>query len=327
MSVGIGFWIGFLVLVVVLLSLDLTVFHKGNEVIKVKLALLWSVFWIGIAFLFNVIIYFLAGYNEGFEVGKQKALEFLTAYLIEESLSVDNLFVFIMIFGFFKIEPKYQHRVLFWGIIGAIIMRAAFIFVGVALINKFAWVMYLFGAFLIYSGINMLFEKEGEKEYDPTQNIAIRIFKKFIPVTSDMSQPHFFIKKNRKVYATTFFITLLVIEGSDLIFAVDSIPAVLSVSKDIFIVYTSNIFAILGLRSLYFALSGIMEYFRYLKYALTGILTFIGLKMCINELCSDIGKSFRISNLASLGVIVIFLTVSIVFSIIIQKKEERNGVK
>ncbi|MDP4239227.1 MAG: TerC family protein [Bacteroidota bacterium] len=317
MVIGISFWIAFIVFVLVMLSLDLFVFHKKDTVVKVKEALLWSLFWISLAVAFNFGVFFF--------VGKVKALEFLTGYLIEESLSVDNLFVFILIFGFFKIEPKYQHKVLFWGILGAIIMRGIFIFAGVALIQRFNWIMYLFGAFLVYTGIHMLFEKE-EEEYNPNKNFLIRGFKKIFPVTQDMSRPHFFIRKNKILYATPFFIALLVIEVSDLIFAVDSIPAVLSVSKDPFIVYTSNIFAILGLRSLYFALSGIMGYFFYLKYALSGILSFIGLKMCINELASELGYSFHISNLASLSVIVLLLTASILLSVAVKKNEERKAL-
>ena len=315
MEIGISFWIGFFVFVIVMLSLDLFIFHKKNTAIKVKEALLWSAFWIGLAIIFNIGIYFV--------VGKVKALEFLTGYLIEESLSVDNLFVFIMIFSFFKIEAKFQHKILFWGIIGAIIMRAVFIFAGVALIQRFNWIMYIFGAFLIYTGIKMLFEKN-DAEFDPNQNIVIRLFKKIMPVTDDMSHPHFFIKTNKIVYATPFFVALLFIEASDLIFAVDSIPAVLSVSKDPFIVYTSNIFAILGLRSMYFALHGIMAYFHYLKYALSGILTFIGIKMCANELAAELGSSFKISNFTSLGVIVTFLTASILLSIVVKKRQERS---
>jgi tellurite resistance protein TerC len=318
MGISIWFWVGFIVFVAVMLSLDLFVFHKQNEVVKMKQALLWSLFWIALAVLFNLGIYYF--------IGKIKALEFLTGYLIEESLSIDNLFVFIMIFGFFNIDPRFQHKILFWGIIGAIIMRALFIFAGVAIIQRFDWVMYIFGTFLIFTGIKMLFEKE-DAEFNPNQNILIRLFKKVFPVTDDMSKPHFFVKKKNILYATPFFVVLLFIEISDLIFAVDSIPAVLSVSKDIFIVYTSNIFAILGLRSLYFALSGIMDYFLYLKYALSGILTFIGIKMVINELSSELNYSFHISNLASLGVIVVFLTISIIFSIIVKKRAEKNALE
>ena len=313
MEISISFWIAFIVFVIVMLTLDLFVFHKKNTVVKVKEALLWSLFWISLAAAFNVGVYFM--------LGKVKALEFLTGYLIEESLSVDNLFVFILIFGFFKIEPKYQHRVLFCGILGAIVMRAVFIFAGVALIQKFNWIMYIFGAFLVYTGIKMLFEKE-EDDYNPNKNFLIKGFKKIFPVTDDMSRPHFFVRTNKILYATPFFIALLVIEASDLIFAVDSIPAVLSVSKDPFIVYTSNIFAILGLRSLYFALSGIMVYFHYLKYALSGILTFIGLKMCINEFTIEHGYSFHISNVVSLLVIIGLLTFSVLLSIAVKKNQE-----
>jgi len=324
MEVSLGFWIGFVAFVLTMLLLDLFVFHKKDSVMKVKTALLWSAFWIGLAVIFNIGIYFVVGNTAGFELGRQKALEFLTGYLIEESLSVDNLFVFILIFGFFNIDPKFQHKILFWGIIGAIVMRAVFIFAGVALIQQFVWVMYIFGAILIYSGLNLLFEKKDAEDFNPDKNIAIKIFKKLMPVTDDMSVPHFFVKKNKIVHATPFFVALLLIEVSDLIFAVDSIPAVLSVSKDPFIVYTSNIFAILGLRSLYFALNGIMGYFHYLKYALAGILTFIGVKMCVNEFSHSYGDQFgfhvHISNFLSLGVIVSLLTISIIASVIVQKK-------
>ena len=310
------FWIGFFVFVIIMLALDLFVFHKKNEVIKVKSALLWSAFWIGLALAFNLVVYLT--------LGKVKALEFFTGYLIEESLSIDNLFVFIMIFGFFKIDPKYQHNVLFWGIIGAIVFRAIFIFAGIALISKFAWIMYIFGAFLVYTGLKMLIEKKESSEFNPNENVVIKTFRKVFPVIDDMSQPHFFVKKDGKAYATTFFVALLFIEASDVIFAVDSIPAVLSVSTDVFIVYTSNIFAILGLRSLYFALSGIMPFFHYLKYALAGILTFIGAKMCINEFTGEFGYDFHISNTASLGVIVLLLAISIFASITLKKKEEEE---
>lgn len=314
MEITIGFWIGFIAFVVVMLCLDLFVFHKEDETMKVKTALIWSAFWIGLAVIFNIGVYYL--------IGKDKALEFLTGYLIEESLSVDNLFVFIMIFGFFKIEPKYQHKILFWGIIGAIVMRAIFIFAGVALIEKFNWIMYIFGAFLVFTGVKMLFQKEDE-EYNPNNNVLIKGFKKVFPVTDDMSNHKFFVRKGKTLYATPFFIALLLIEASDLIFAVDSIPAVLSVSKDPFIVYTSNIFAILGLRSLYFALSGIMDYFQYLKYALAGILTFIGVKMCLNEFCLEFDYPYHISNFTSLGVIVSLLTISIILSVIVKKNENK----
>lgn len=311
MEVGIWFWIGFIVFVLLMLALDLFVFHKKDSVVKIKEALLWSAFWIALALIFNVGIYFLEG--------KKQAFDFFTAYILEKSLSVDNLFVFIMIFGFFNIKAEYQHRILFWGIIGALIMRAIFIFAGVALITKFAWIMYVFGAFLIYTGIHMLFEKD-DKEFNPDKNIVIRLFRKMMPVSNDMNDTRFFVRKNKILYATPLFIALLLIEASDVIFAVDSIPAVLSVTSDVFIVFTSNIFAILGLRSLYFALNGVMDYFKYLKYALAFILSFIGIKMCINEFSKEMDYSFHISNFVSLGVIIGALTISILASIASEKK-------
>ncbi len=313
MEISIGFWIGFFVFVLIMLTLDLFVFHKKDHIPSIKESLLWSAFWIGLAVLFNIGVWML--------LGQKAALEFFTAYLVEESLSVDNLFVFILIFGFFKIEAQYQHRVLFWGIIGAIVMRAIFIFAGVALLNRFDWIMYVFGAFLLYTGVKMLVDRKDDSEFNPNDNIVIKTFRKIMPVTDDMSVPHFFVKKNKKTYATPFFLALLFIEASDLVFAVDSIPAVLSVSKDVFIVYTSNIFAILGLRSLYFALSGIMQYFRFLKLALAGILTFIGFKMIINEFTAEEGLHFHISNVVSLSVIVGMLAVSVAASVLIKEKK------
>ena len=319
MQEGIGYWIGFFVLILILLFLDLFVFHKKNEEVKIKAAIGWSVFWIALALLFNTGIYYF--------LDETKAVEFFTAYLLEKSLSVDNLFVFILIFGFFKIQPKYQHNILFWGILGALIMRAIFIFAGIALIKQFGWIMFLFGAFLIYTGIKMLVKRNETEEFNPNQNIFIKFFRNVIPVTDDMSKPYFFVRKNKVLHATPFFIALLFIEGSDVIFAVDSIPAVLSVSKDTFIVFTSNIFAILGLRSLYFALNGIMNYFHYLKYALAFILTFIGLKMTNNELSHYLEYDFQISNLASLLVIISGLTISIIASVIWKKKIEAVHVE
>ena len=307
------FGLVFFVFVLIMLTLDLFVFHKKDHTPSIKESLLWSAFWIGLAVLFNIGVWAL--------LGQKAALEFFTAYLVEESLSIDNLFVFILIFGFFKIEAQYQHKVLFWGIIGAIVMRAIFIFAGVALLNRFDWIMYLFGAFLLYTGVKMLVDRKDDSEFNPNDNIVIKTFRKIMPVTDDMSVPHFFVKKNKKNYATPFFLALLFIEASDLVFAVDSIPAVLSVSKEVFIVYTSNIFAILGLRSLYFALSSIMQYFRFLKLALAGILTFIGFKMTINEFTAEMGYHFHISNVVSLSVIVGLLAISVAASVLIKEKK------
>ena len=316
-EVSATFWIGFLILVLFLLSLDMFVFHKKGERVKVKKALWLSLFWISLALIFNVGIYFV--------FGKESAIEFFTAYLIEESLSIDNLFVFIIIFATFKIDLRYQHDVLFWGILGAIFFRAIFIFAGVALIERFGWIMYIFGAFLAFTGLKMAIdlvrEKEGKQieKVDISKNKITRFFMKIIPTTDDISEVKFFKKIDGKLVATPFFIALLVIEMTDIIFAVDSIPAVLSVSTNTFIVYTSNIFAILGLRSFYFALRGIMDIFYYLKYTLSIILIFIGAKMILNHHSEIVRSDFHISNVASLIVIASLLAISIVASILRSK--------
>lgn len=316
-EVSATFWIGFLILVLFLLSLDMFVFHKKGERVKVKKALWLSLFWISLALMFNVGIYFV--------FGKESAIEFFTAYLIEESLSIDNLFVFIIIFATFKIDLRYQHDVLFWGILGAIIFRAIFIFAGVALIERFGWIMYIFGAFLAFTGLKMAIdlvrERKGKQieKVDISKNKITRFFMKIIPTTDDISEVKFFKKIDGKLVATPFFIALLVIEMTDIIFAVDSIPAVLSVSTNTFIVYTSNIFAILGLRSFYFALRGIMDIFYYLKYTLSIILIFIGAKMILNHHSEIVGSDFHISNATSLIVISSLLAISIVASILRSK--------
>ena len=298
-------WAGFIAFVIILLALDLGVFHRKLHEVKIKEALIWSAVWISLALIFNYGIYVF--------MGKEKALEFLAGYLIEKSLSVDNLFVFIMVFSYFKVNPIFQHKVLFWGILGALIMRAAFIFAGVALITKFHWIIYIFGAFLIFTGIKMLIQKEGE--ISPDKNPLVRLFKKFFPVTDQMHGDKFFVKLNSKTVATPLFIVLLVVEFTDLIFAVDSIPAILAISNDTFIIFTSNVFAILGLRALYFALAGITKYFHYLKYGLSAILVFVGAKMVIADL-------YKIPILYSLLTILGILFVSILFSIIFPNKEK-----
>lgn len=307
MIVDIYVWIGFIAFVVLLLAIDLGVFHRKSHEVKIKEALIWSAVWISLAFIFNYGIYIF--------MGKEKALEFLTGYLIEKSLSVDNLFVFIMLFTFFKVEPRYQHKVLFWGILGALIMRAIFIFAGVALISRFHWIIYIFGAFLVFTGIKMLFHKD--EEVAPDKNPLVRLFKKFFPVSEKMHGGNFFVKINSKTVATPLFIVLLVVEFTDLIFAVDSIPAILAISTDSFIIFTSNVFAILGLRALYFALAGITQYFHYLKYGLSAILVFVGVKMVI------VGF-YKIPIVYSLLTILGILIVSIVLSVIFPQKEKTN---
>lgn len=305
MVIDIYVWIAFIAFVLLLLALDLGVFHRKSHEVKIKEALIWSAVWICLALLFNYGIYYF--------VGKEKALEFLTGYLIEKSLSIDNLFVFIMLFSFFNVKPQYQHKVLFWGILGALIMRAIFIFAGVALLNKFHWIIYIFGGFLIYTGFKMLFHND--QKVEPDKNPLVKLFKKFFPVTDEMHDGKFFVKINAKTFATPLFVVLLLVEFTDLIFAVDSIPAILAVSNDTFIIFTSNVFAILGLRALYFALAGITKYFHYLKYGLSAILVFVGVKMVI------VGF-YKIPIVYSLFTIVGILAVSVLLSVIFTKKEE-----
>lgn len=298
-------WAGFLLFVLLMLALDLGVFHRNSHEVKIREALIWSAVWISLALLFNVGVYFL--------MGKEKAIEFLTGYVIEKSLSVDNLFVFIMVFSYFNVDTKYQHKVLFWGILGALVMRAIFIFAGVALIQQFHWIIYIFGAFLIFTGIKMLAQKD--EKIEPEKNPLVRLFKRFFPVTDTMHGDRFFVKINAKIVATPLFIVLLIIEFTDLIFAVDSIPAILAISTDTFIIFTSNVFAILGLRALYFALAGIAKLFYYLKYGLSAILVFVGVKMVI-------AGFFKIPVMYSLLVIVSILTFSILASVIFPKTEK-----
>jgi tellurite resistance protein TerC len=264
-------WTVFGGLVLVMLALDLGVFHRTSHEIKFKEAAAWSAVWIGLALAFAGLVWWLRS--------GRSALEFLTAYIIEESLSVDNLFVFLLIFSYFRVAKRDQHGVLFWGILGAMVFRAVFILVGVALIQRFEWVIYLFGAILIYSGIKMGLEKE--KEIHPDQNPVLKLFRRFMPVTQDYQGTKFFVRREGRLFATPLFLVLLVVETTDLIFAVDSIPAVLAITQDRFIVYTSNIFAIMGLRALYFALKGAMDLFHHLHYGLAIILVFVGLKMVL----------------------------------------------
>jgi tellurite resistance protein TerC len=255
-----------------MLVLDLGVFHRRAHTVKFREALIWSVAWIALAAIFAVVIFFWHG--------RTPALEFVTGYVIELSLSVDNLFVFLLIFRFFQVPAIHQHKVLFWGILGALIMRAIFIVAGVSLIKRFHWIIYLFGAFLIYSGIKLFFQKEAE--IHPEKNPVLRLFRRLVPVTKDYVGNSFFVR-SPGLYATPLFVVLLVVETTDLLFAVDSIPAILAITRDAFIVYTSNVFAILGLRSMYFALAGMMEMFRYLHYGLSLVLVFVGAKMLLSH--------------------------------------------
>ena len=302
-------WGGFSVLILVLLTLDLKVFHRDPHEVKIKEALIFTAFWIGISIAFNVGVYFWKG--------KEAALQFLTGYLIEESLSVDNLFVFLLIFNYFQVPARYQHRVLFWGIVGALVMRGTFIFLGVSLIREFHWILYIFGLILVVTGVRMMFQNETVKIH-PERNIVVRIFKKFFGVTPGYHSEKFFVKTDSGRYATLLFVVLLVIETTDLVFATDSIPAVFAISSDPFIIYTSNVFAILGLRSLYFALAGLMDLFYYLRYGLSIVLSFIGLKMLVSHFV-------EIPISIALGVVAGVLAVSIIASVIRGRRLKRKG--
>lgn len=311
MSTRILIWIGFNIFVILMLALDLGVFHRKVHVIKIKEALLWSGFWIALALLFNLGIYFWRG--------PEAALEFLTGYLIEKSLSVDNLFVFLLIFSYFDVPPLYQHKVLFWGILGALIMRAIFIAAGITLIQAFHWIIYLFGIFLIFTGIKIALHKE--REIHPERNPVIRIFRRLMPVSDQYEGGQFIVKKGRQYLFTPLFLVLLMIETTDVIFAVDSIPAILAITMDPFIVYTSNVFAILGLRALYFALAGMMRLFHHLHYGLSAILVLVGIKMLLADI-------YKIPTGIALGLIAVILLTSIVASVLRPRKvdiTQRSG--
>jgi tellurite resistance protein TerC len=266
------FWIIFNVFVVLMLVLDLAVFHRKPHAIRFREALLFSVMWVSLAAMFAVFVYYWRG--------RATSLEFVTGYLVEESLSVDNLFVFLLIFRYFRVPSNYQHKVLFWGIIGALVMRGIFILAGVTLIRRFHWIIYVFGAFLIYTGVQLFRQKE--QEIHPEHNPVLKAFRRWVPVTPDYVGGRFTVRKPG-LYATPLLLVLIVVETTDVIFAADSIPAVLAITHDPFIVYTSNVFAILGLRSLYFALAGMMEAFHFLHYGLSVVLVFIGIKMLLSS--------------------------------------------
>ena len=301
-------WILFNVFVLAMLALDLGVFHRKAHEVKVKEALAWSAVWIALALLFNVGIYFWRG--------PQLALEFFTGYLIEKSLSVDNIFVFLLIFSYFRVDALYQHKVLFWGILGALVMRAIFIAAGVTLIQQFHWVIYIFGAFLILTGIKMALQKG--KEIHPERNPVLRLFRRLMPISDRYVEDKFFVRLNGRTFATPLFVVLLIVETTDLIFAVDSIPAILAITIDPFIVYTSNVFAILGLRALYFALAGVMRLFHYLHLGLSVILVFIGIKMLLVDI-------YKIPIVVALSVVAGILVVSVVVSVLRPRKADLSS--
>ncbi|MBK7360354.1 MAG: TerC family protein [Saprospiraceae bacterium] len=304
MTNEIWLWGGFVLFIILMLALDLGVFHKENHEIKLKEALMWTMFWVSLALIFNIGIYHF--------MGSEKALQFLTGYLIEESLSIDNVFVFMLIFSYFKVPPKYQHKILFWGILGAMLMRITFILSGILLIEKFHWIIFVFGGFLVITGIRLAFQDE--ISIKPDSNPVIRLFKRYFRITDTYHKDKFFIRENGVLVATPMMIVLIFIEVSDLIFAVDSIPAILAITSDPFIVFTSNVFAILGLRSLFFAISAISKYFIYLKYGLAAILTYVGTKMLVSDY-------YKIDPLYSLLVILAILSLSIFASMLAVNKK------
>lgn len=302
------FWLFFNFFILLMLALDLGIMHRHARVVRPKEALTWTIVWVVLALLFNHWIYLHSG--------AKPALEFLTGYLIEKSLSVDNVFVFLVIFSFFRVPAEYQHKVLFYGVLGALVMRAIFIFAGIALLNKFHWLIYIFGGFLIFTGISMAVHKE--RRPHPERNPVLKLLKRFLPMTADYRGGRFLIRENGRLFATPLLAVLLMIESTDLIFAIDSIPAILAITTDPFIVYTSNVFAILGLRSLYFALAGIMGFFEYFHYGLAFILVFVGIKMVFSGI-------YKLPPLVSLAVIAIALILSVAASIVARRKSNESA--
>lgn len=309
------FYLSFVAFVFAMLALDLGVFHKNSHSVSFKEATVWSIVWVSLAMLFNAGLYFytLNKFPANPEIAKQVGLEFLTGYVIEKSLSVDNIFVFVVVFGFFSVPSKYQHRVLFYGILGALAFRAIFIALG-SVLMQYKSVVYIFGAFLIITGVKMMFQPD--KEMDPSQNWLIKFLKKHIRISDKMHEDKFFVVKDGVKYATPLFVALIFLEFTDVIFAVDSVPAIFALTKEPLLVFTSNIFAILGLRSLYFLLAGVVEKFHLLKYGLALVLVFVGLKMVwLNDLY---GGHFPIG--ISLGLIAFFIGGSILASLMFPKK-------
>jgi tellurite resistance protein TerC len=306
-ATNIWFWIIFNIFVLAMLALDLGVFHRHDHVVGMKEASIWTVVWISLALVFNAGIYFYAG--------TEPALQFLTGYLIEKSLSVDNIFVFVMLFSYFNVPVIYQHRVLFWGILGALIMRGILIGVGAFLIAQFHWIIYVFGAFLILTGIRMGIQKDAH--VDVESNGVVKLLRRVMPITQNYHGHSFFVRQAGKLFATPLFVVLLIVETTDLIFALDSIPAIFAVTTDPFLVYTSNVFAILGLRSLYFLLAEVVTKFRFLKLGLSAILVFVGIKMVIVDI-------YHIPITISLGVIAGILTISILASLLLPEAAETD---
>lgn len=298
-------WISFGVFVLAMLALDLGVFNRKSRETTLKEAVVWSGAWICLALAFNVGMYYWHG--------REQALQFFTGYVVELSLSVDNLFVFLLVFSYFKVPAPYRHKVLFWGIIGALVMRGILIAAGITLIGKFHWVNYFFGVLLVAGGIKMAFQKDNE--IHPDRNPIIKLFRRLMPVTSEYDGVRFFVRRQNRIFASPLFVTLLILESTDLVFAVDSVPAVLAITRDPFIVYTSNVFAILGLRSMFFVLEGIMNRFHYLHYGLSAVLVFVGVKMLLAGM-------FVIPTWISLFSIISILSISIIASLLSRQTGE-----
>ena len=301
-------WVGFMSLIFVLLALDLGVFHRTPHAIRPREAAIWSAIWIALSLTFNAVIYFWKGPGP--------ALEFLTGYLIEKALSVDNLFVFVLIFAYFKVPSSYQHRILFWGILGALITRALLIGAGALLLARFEWLIYLFGAFLIYTGVKLT--RSQEEEIHPEGNRIVRLVRRLFPVSHEYDGPRFFTRVDGRRALTPLFIVLVMVETTDIVFAVDSIPAIFGVTRDPFIVFTSNIFAILGLRALYFLLAGVLEMFEYLNLGLAMVLIFIGAKMLLE-------RWVHVPIGVSLGVVFGLLTLTALASVVKRRLVRREG--
>lgn len=312
-------WIIFIASIIFFLALDLGVFNKTPHIISSKEAGVWTAIWVTLSFLFSGVIYWI--YSNGFIENPSNitptlaSMKFITGYLIELSLSVDNIFVIAVIFSSFKIPQKYQHRVLFWGILGAIIFRGLMIYFGVMLINKFSWMVYVFGVFLIFTAAKMLFKKEDEEVFNPKKSFVFKGLRKVMPITMHMEGEHFFVRKRKILFATPLFVALIVIELMDVLFAMDSVPAILAITSDGFLVFSSNIFAILGLRSMYFFLANMLEKFSYLEYSLIAILTFVGIKMLAHDF-------IELPEWASLGFIAFSLLAGIVYSLYRDKHEK-----
>jgi len=311
-------WISFLVAILLFLALDLGIFNRTPHIINTKEASKWTAIWVMMSFLFSGVIYWLYSNNYVSNPDALKptaaSIKYITGYLIELSLSVDNIFVIAIIFSAFRIPQKYQHRVLFWGILGAIVFRGLMIYFGVLLINKFTWTAYVFGGFLIYTAMKMLLTNEDEK-FEPKKSFVYKTLRKIMPISNHIDGEHFFVKRRHITAATPLFVALIVIEVMDVVFAMDSVPAILAITSDPFLVFSSNIFAILGLRSMYFFLANMLERFSYLEYSLIAILTFVGLKMLLHDL-------LEVPEWVSLTFIALSLLIGIVVSLRLSEKEE-----